>query len=886
MFYRFDEIKEKIKENSDFSALIGKKAESLINLSGWGFPVPDGGCITTDGFDSFMSDNKMDHLINDIRSDMKNGAEHQVILDKAKEAREVILQGVMDISLVEKLEELQKQHPESHFAVRSSGTKEDLGDASFAGQYSSILNVKGITHLRLAVRQCWDIEKRCPASLFNVRVIQYCLDKNIDFTDMRLSVIVQQMIPAEKSGVLFTVNPITGADKEIMIEACFGIGEALVGGEVTPDHYLYDWYNEVENERTISDKKVTSIAIDHPPFITSIDTPEDKRNAAVLDEDEVRELADLSMQVKAEYGFPVDIEWAKYNDRFYLLQSRPITKIHYSGINDEWTTADFKDGGVSSTVCSQYMWSLYDLIWENEVPGYLIKTRIEDHVRPTVWGDMFYGRPYWNVTEMKKGLEQIPGYKEKDFDESMGIKIAYEGPGFVAKTNLKTIVKGIKVLTALGRLFKEVLGHWPEFKEQQEAKLAKLTDFDPEALRRNEFFTFFKTFICEEYYLSEATYFNSIFASSNNASLFKEKLDKLKLDVNYPNLISGLTDLSHLMPMYRIWDLKETIKADTAACEFWQKTSVAELVDLWRAGDDNNFMNDVRAYIEEFKFHSTRELDITVPRYGEDPSFVMETIKNSLDLGPEMNPSILNKKQNEAYLEERKKLLSAVPFYKRKSIGNGLTELRKFLWWREELRDLSTQYYYYVRKFTLVLAKHLCEMNVLDTVDDIFFLPVEDILSIIKGDMQDDQVASLIKKNKLYYNAFRNYKNPNEIGNRFNNAMLKVKRTGDGVFAGIPCSPGVVTGKVKVIEDIFDSGRIEKGDILITKYTDPGWTPKFGLLAGVVTESGGLLSHAAVISREYGIPAVLAVEDITTSIQDGQVVTIDGNTGSVVIEGK
>lgn len=879
MFYRFDEVKEKINENPDFSALIGKKAESLINLSGWGFPVPDGGCITTDGFDNFMTVNKLDHLINDIRSDMKNGADHQKILDKAKEAREIILQGVMDASLIEKLEALQAENPESHFAVRSSGTKEDLGDASFAGQYTSILNVNGITHLRLAVRQCW-------ASLFNVRVIQYCLDKEIDFTDMRLSVIIQQMVPAEKSGVLFTVNPITGTDKEIMIEACYGIGEALVGGEVTPDLYLYDWYQGLENERTISDKKVTSIVIDQPPFITSIETPEAKRNVAVLNQEEVRELSDLSMQVAEKYGFPVDIEWSWYQGRFYLLQSRPITKIHYSGLKDEWSTADFKDGGVSSTVCSPYMWSLYDLIWENEVPSYLMKAKIEDEVRPIVWGDMFYGRPYWNVTEMKKGLEKIPGYKEKDFDESMGIRIAYEGDGFVAKTNLKSIVKGIRVLTALGKIFKNMLGYWPVFKEGQETKLAKLTDFDPESLDRKRYFDFFSTFITEEYYLSEATYFNSIFSSSNNASLFKEKLDKLGVEVNYPNLISGLTDLSHLMPMYRIWELKEIIKADSAAFEFWEKTSVEELVELWKTGSDTYFMPEVRAYIEDFKFHSTRELDITVPRYGEDPSFVMETIKNSFDLGPELDPSVLNKKQNESYHEERKKLLAAVPFYKRKSIGNALTELRKFLWWREELRDLSTQYYYYVRKFTLVLADHLTDMKILDTQDDIFFLPVEDILSLIKGALSEEMAGLLIKKNKRYYEAFRNYKNPNEIGNRFNGAAAKGNGKLNGAFTGIGCSPGLVTGKVKVIRDIFDSGRLEKGDILITKYTDPGWTPKFGLLAGVVTESGGLLSHAAVISREYGIPAVLAVDGITSSVLDGQVVTIDGNTGSVMLEGK
>lgn len=869
MFYRFHEIDKNIK----LRPLVGKKAESLVIMAGWGLPVPGGGVITTDGFDAFIAYNKIDNLINDLRSAMLR--DNSRVNELAENVQRLFLEGDLPPELKDYILKLKSEYSECHFAVRSSGSKEDLENASFAGQYSTILNVKTEEELFQGVKECW-------ASLFNDRVLTYCINKKIDFSDMKLAVIIQKMIPSEKSGVIFSVSPLKGYDKQITIEACFGLGELLVGGEITPDFYRYDWYNGIENDRVINDQETELKAIGEPPYVKRENISGKKGKEQVLDLREVKELSALTVNIQAKYGFPVDIEWAKHKGKFYILQSRPITTISYSGIKNEWTTADFRDGGVSSEVCSPLMWSLYDLIWEDVVPQYSKETSIIEDSDGIVWGEMFYGRPYWNLTGIKDGLKRIPGFIERAFDESLGIQITYDGNGYVSKTNIKTITTGIKVLFKLNRSFKELKKMWPLFNASQEKKLADLSNFEYKDLSRDDFFEFYEQFILEEYYLSEYTYFKTIFASSNMASLFKEKIKKIESRLNYPNLISGLKDLSHLIPMYELWELKEKIKKVPESASFWRESSVTDLVRKWRDGDKENFMGDVHTYIDRFKFHSVRELDITYPCYGEDPSFVMESIKNSLDLEDKFEPQVLNDKQYNAYIIERKKLLELVPIYKRTAMDKSLQELREILWWREELRDLSTQYYYYVRIFTLHLAKHFKELNIIKAEDDIFFIPVKDIISIIHGKMSTEQANAFIWRNRQYYQSFRNYNNPNEIGNRYFQDDKEID-AGKSTFSGIPCSSGSVTGKVKVIKDIHDASRIEKGDILITRFTDPGWTPKFSMISAVVTESGGLLSHAAVISREYGIPAVLAVDNITSHLQDGQEVTVDGDKGLVII---
>lgn len=870
MFYLFNEV----RNDSNLKSLVGKKAISLIEMAGWDLPVPDGGCIVTDTFSKFISENKLDKYVEGV----VNNTNQDEIIENSKILQQKIMEGKLPEELSSKIEKFLNSHPDKFFAVRSSGTKEDLGALSFAGQYTSILNVKNKEDVFNAIKECW-------SSLYNDRLITYCLFNKIDLKSMKLAVVVQEMIPSEKSGVVFTINPLNGSDKEMIIEATYGLGEALVGGEVTPDQYYYNWYERSETDRKIGEKKISIIPINEAPFTQKVKNSDEIKKQAALTDKEIKELAELALRVQMAYGFPVDIEWAKFGDKFYIVQSRPITMINYSGIEGEWTTADFKDGGVSSTVCTPYMWALYDLTLENSMPEYMQEIGFineKNEVDNVLFGDMHFGRPYWNAQIVKDYLKKMPGFVERDYEEDIGIEVTYEGTGYVSKLTAKTLKKGLKVLNKLNNATKLQMKNSPGFKEKQSKKLNELEKFNPKSLSRAEFFGFFEKFIKEDYYYSESSYFKFIYNNSNLQSVFKKYMLRVKKDVDLLQLMSGLHDISHLLPNYDLWDISRIIKRDKKACEFWKGATVAELNEYWTNNYNKNHMGDVRRFVKEYKYHSTRELDITIPRYGEDPSFVFKSLKEYIKLDDSHNPKTLSTHQFDAYMNYENQLLNSIPIYKKRRVKKKIHEMRNFLWWREEYRDLSTRYYYEVRRFTLVLAKHFLEMNVINERDDVFFLNFENIFEITKGNMTGEQVKDLIQRNKDYYKSFRNFQNPNEIGSRFHSQSHEVD-TNAHSLKGIPASPGTVTGKCKVILDIFDSDRLEEGDILITKFTDPGWTPKFGIISAVATETGGLLSHAAVISREYGIPSVLAVKDLTKIVKDGQTVTINGDRGEVII---
>jgi pyruvate,water dikinase len=864
---------EDVAARSELRSKVGRKAESLVDLVRWGLPVPPGAVITTDGFERFLAGSGLTERAAALLRRGRAGARP----DAARLAAlgEAILAAPIPAELAADLDGWCGRRPEVPLAVRSSGLGEDLANASFAGQYVTVLNVGGREDVLRAVKACW-------ASLFTPNVIGYSWDRGIDSGEMRLAVIVQELIPAEKSGVVFTVDPVTGLDREMVIEACFGLGEALVSGAVTPDRYRYDWYRAAETGRVVADKVVACRPTRGRAGTEEVANPAAQREAPVLQPPEVRELVALALDIQTKCGFPVDIEWAQHAGTFSILQSRPITTIGVGGIRGEWTTADFKDGGVSSTVCTPFMWSLYDFIWERAMPGYLKRVHLIDDDPGIVWGDMYYGRPYWNVHEIKECLKRLPGFVERTFDEDLGIEVAYEGNGFESKTTVRSAVRAVRVLLALRRSFRRQMAFCPGFKERQVARIRELEQIVPAALSREELYAFYERLIRDDYWTSESSYFTLIFNNSNLQSLFKDAIKKHLGTGTLGALLGGLGHVSHMLPNCRLWELSRAIRQDPAARDLFARTPAAELRERWARGEGGPYLDGIRDFIQEFRHHSPRELDLTVPRFGEDPTAIFESLKRLLDLEDDQDPAAANERQHAAYLKERERFLAAVPWHRRRSLRRRLEEVRRFLWWREELRDLSTQIYYYVRKFTLAVAWHLSKDGLIRDADDVFMLPVMTLIDLIRGRVTNDEVAAQIRRNRQYFDSFRCFKNRDDLGSRYLQSAAPAAAPGR-IMRGVPCSPGVVSGRARVIKTIWDAERLTRGDILITRFTDPGWTPYFGLLLGVATETGGLLSHAAVIAREYGIPAVLAVKDLTTAVRDGSLVTIDGSQGTVAL---
>jgi phosphohistidine swiveling domain-containing protein len=649
-------------------------------------------------------------------------------------------------------------------AVRSSASAEDGCEVSFAGQFPSFLNLRTLAEVEAAAR-------KCQASVNALSVAEYCRKNGIDPRSLRMAVIVQRMVKPELAGVVFTVNPATGAE-EVVIEACEGLADELLAG------------------------RKPALPPGHPRL---------RQHRA--------EIEGVARAIQRHFGAPQDIEFAIEDGQLYILQSRPITRIHFAPGTGEWTNADFRDGGVSCDVCTPLMWSLYDFIWEATLKGFLRDIKLLDGDFQA--GRMFFGRPYWNLGAVKRCLAKLPGFVEREFDRDLSVPGNYAGDGLCTPVTLRGIWRALPTVLAIPAIWKQ----------QDRFDRAFLAGGFDARLRKHEPLpagveAAFRELIQEDYWITESNYFRTIYCASLAKLAFMDSFP----EANYPALVSALPAMKHLDPTHALREM--AARGET----------------------------DIAPLLKRFAHRSRRELDLRAPRWDEDREWVEALLEQHAGAaGTDPRP---------AYEAARAQALAKLPWRKRRSFARKLDRLRHFLWLREEMRDLSSRMYHLIRRYVLAIAERR------GLGEDIFFMNFQEI-------MADDR--SRIEHERERYQSFRNFKAPNEIGARF---TFEPGPT-DGALRGIGASRGTARGVAHVARNIEEAMHVERGAILVCPFTDPGWTPVLDRVSGVVTETGGLLSHAAVICREYGIPAVLSVPKATARIPDGARVTIHGSEGFI-----
>jgi pyruvate,water dikinase len=650
-------------------------------------------------------------------------------------------------------------------AVRSSASAEDGRTLSFAGLFESFLNLQSLEEVAEAV-------DKCRASLNGDAVKDYCGHNGVDHGTLTMDVIVQRMVQEpELAGVAFTHNPVTGI-AEVVIEAVPGLADELLLGHAA------------------------SLPADDPLFLKYRPAIE----AAVL-------------RVARHFGCPQDVEFAVADGRVLILQARPITKIGFVGVEGEWTNADLRDGGVSSTVCSPLMGSLFEKSWGAALASYLKEARL--------WrgnfaaSRSFFGRPYWNLGAVKNCLERLPGFCEREFDQDLGIDPVYEGDGVRTPASIANLLRVIPAALGVKRA-------WTRQRQFDEGFLCG--DF-ASAVRRWESARYgapegFERLLEDLFMPTEVNYLRTIFCASTAKAVFLEAFP----DADYVALTSGLPPLSHLEPL-------EEIRAMAARGDY-----------------------DAAALSAKYPHHTRRGLDVIIPRWDEDSEWVESLLRQ--------HGTVSNGVPLVLFEEARESALQALPRRRRRDFLRKLERVREFIWLREQMRDLSSKVYHLIRRQALLIAEER------ELGEDVFFMTCDDIL-------RDDR--SSIEDNRAIYLRNRNFAAPNEIGCRHS---LSETVAADGL-GGIAVSRGLVSGTAFVARTIEEAATVAPGSILICPFTDPGWTPILDRVAGVVTETGGLLSHAAVICREYGIPAVLAVPGATSRIRHGSRITVNGDDGQV-----
>jgi len=735
-------------------------------------------------------------------------------------------------------------------AVRSSGAVEDLDEASFAGLYETYLDVSDVDTLRDRIAACRE-------SVSNERVLAYSNRHGVDAFRAPITVLVQRFVQARVAGVGFSIDPITGIDEHALVECCAGLGERLVSGRVAPSRAVI----------RLTDGAIIEHAAGH--------------DGVTLTAGQAAELADLLLRVQAARHRPQDVEWAIDCDgKLWLLQSRAITAINWRTDMGQLTDADFRDGGVSARVCTPLMYSLYQNAFQHSMQDFWVGLRLLNRdVEPT-WITMQYGRVYWNVDAVKDRYANIPGYDERVFDTDLGINRDYgpDGPRRTPTTPF-TIARALPTAIALQRGCQRQLAvvarfaaGWPAVHALWQKRIQRLTRTDD------------ATFAAELveclhslHPMTERTYFTTIYHNTSVQADFKKMLEKVDAATGGTTaileLMGGLAGISHMALQGGIIGLHNVAQHGGFDSQEWEQ--------------------ELHHFLEKHGFRADMELDLTCPRWSESPQRIRELIDAMVRAEtPPTDPQVGLAAQSSRFQTQLCALQSRVgqnAWHRirfSKAIDRHIDRMRRYLVAREQMREFSSQCYAILRAYVVEAGRRLAADGRLARESDIFMLSIHELADLIQGRAAAGEVAGRISFRRAMYEGYRDISPPHELGGGIaEHSTTALARVGTQL-SGLGCSPGVVEGTARVVPSLADISQLRRGDILVTRFTDPGWTPALGLVAGVVTEVGGVLSHAAVIGREYGIPAVLNVTGATEALRSGQWIRVDGGRGRVTVLGE
>lgn len=860
--------------------LVGGKAFHLGELHQAGVRVPGGFCITTAAYRLFLQEAgiNLEAAVSSL--------DWELMELEIAPLREKIVKQPLPHRLYGVIEEAYRGLGEGKpVAVRSSATREDLLEASFAGQYETHLNVLGLEELIEKIRACW-------ASLWNVRTLSYLHRHHISPLEVAMGVVVQEQIPAEVSGVLFTLNPSTGLEEEMLIEAHWGLGEAVVSGKVTPDRFVLDGWNEGIRSREISEKRMMVVPA-HPSGVKEVEVPEEKRTQASLTEEQLLRLMRLAHEVQEVYGYPQDIEWALYEGEFHILQSRPLTSYTFTPEIGQWTAANCREvmpgfiTPLSFSINGQYEWArAFEELFQ--------RLRLMRERREIEWLRLFFGRAYWNVGEVKRLNSIIPGFKERDFDESVGLEPTYEGDGLATPTTPLTLIRALPVLFALQNLYRTFWREAKVYKEAFAREEARRSEISLTALADAELAEKVKDTLEFHHRTNRIALIISFLATQaqDEFAPMVEGLSARSPDaelISMPRLLTGLTDVATGRPLLELWKVGQEALKDERVKGIILEAEPSELPERLQASPEGQaFWAILERYIRDFRYMSEKDEDMSLPRWDEEPTFAFTALKSLLQAGGDADPEKLIAQQKEIRLQEERRAARLLSqgwldrLFRKRQFFSALETLKRYSWWREETRPMLSLAHYHCHRVFVEQGKRWAASGYLEEPEDIFFLTRDHLLAAVDGKLSSEEARTWIHRYKRMKACYRNFEPPLTIGREARAREIPTQAT---VYRGVGCSAGRAIGKARVVRELGQADRLKKGEILVAPYTNPGWIPLLNLAAGIVTEEGGLISHGAIVAREYGIPTVLQIREATKIFQDGQTICVDGDRGVVEILG-
>lgn len=874
--------------------LVGGKGLNLGALSRAGFPVPPGFCVTTLGFRAFIAGcpalpglyDELDALgADDVPGARRLGTA----------VREALLQVALPAEVVESALAAWRAIGEQHaYAVRSSATAEDLPGASFAGQQDTYLNVRGEAALLDAIRRCF-------ASLFTDRAILYRAQNGFGHREVALCVVVQRMVLAEAAGILFTADPVSGHRGTLVIEAGFGLGEALVSGLITADLYRVDRRSGALIELRLGDKAVAIRPLPGGGTVTK-ELPSDQRAARVLDEAKVGELRQLGLAVEAHYGGePQDVEWCLEDGRLFLVQARPITSLY------PLPEPLPKDGALHVYLSFGHAQNMTDPIsplgrdlWRAFLP--FGKSRLDELPaagEPTVLIDAGE-RLYLDVTSVLRvrPLRQlVSGLLQTVYPELAALiqtltarQAVLDGP----RPQLATLrlIAGV-LLPAPPRLLRllllsnpEELPRWgDDFVERQVAAYrARVLAAAPGAPRLRAARLALSGMIRVLAELGPRMGIGLI-AIGQLRSRFAGTPHAADVEALQRGLFGNVTMEMDL----QVGDLADLARPHPALAEALRRgvRDHAGLGQLRELPGGSAFVAAVDKFLERFGMRGSGEIDVARPRWADEPGLLLSSVAGNLNR-PELGAhrAHFQRLQSEGAAAGRR-LVAATGGALAKRWAERLVRCVRYgLGMREHAKFLLVRCLAVLRAAVLEAAQDLVAAGHLDAESDVWFLHYDELLALLEGRQVGAEVGglpALIARRRAARQRARQLIPPLVMTSEGEVPQLVLPADlPPGTLLGLGASAGVVEGVARVILDPATE-VLHAGEILIAPFTDPGWTPLFVHAAGLVCDVGGMMTHGSVVAREYGIPAVVGVKSGTRRIRTGQRVRVDGSRGLVEV---
>ncbi len=814
------------------SALIGNKAASLIELHRAGFLVPRGVCVTVDAYRRWKAD----------------GAITETTRAQLCAAFRTLKPPV---------------------AVRSSSPTEDLSDASFAGQYMTVLGVSSEEKLIRAVENCWRSASSDASTAYQ--------RARGTATSVDMALLIQELVPAESAGVMFTMNPVTDRVDQIVVNANFGLGESVVSGNAEPDTFILAKGSHAIVERRLGTKRVVTQR--QSDGVEEVPLEGRYRESFSLSDGQLRQLAKAAESIEAHYDCPMDVEWAFVGDTLHMLQARSVTTglaPYLSDQLDQWARERNLDADPDQT-------------W---IRGSVLSGL---RLSPLYYSEMsaFFADMFVKIAKLhgappirRKIFKYYSGFAYTDAEFSSTADppgaIRSEGPLSSAwRSNLKIALRHPLSL-AFWRNIDYYNRRWRrEWRPEIEARLPHFANASPTAIR--DYIEFLEVQRRERSVVAGL----AVGYAPNFVGLVAYLLERW-LPGTSSNVLgiltSGLPESLTHDENVALWDLSQSANRLPAVREAIMTGNFDRLAEMPEA---MAFLLEVDAFRRAHAHRGCSDRDIYQPRWGDDPALLLNQVKLMLTLCANADPRAAHARTAARREQQERDLLcqfrGPLGIVRRMVFMKVLRATQRYVMHRDNQRHTFEPYFLELRRSYSALGDKLVEHGILRQREYVFFLGKAEIYRHIDGELSDKKLSQRARSRYEWWDRVTRSDPPEYLrGNRpFDSRVAST--AGNAGLQGAAGAPGVATGPVRIIGSLQELNRIRAGDIIVTYAIDPAWTPVFGIIGGVIAVEGGMLSHAAVLGREYGLPVVLGVRAAPSLLNAGDVVQIAGTTGTVAI---